>query len=162
MTKQEFKSVYNEYFDTLRKYLYYRVGDAEIASDIAQEAFIKLWEKDYYYDAHKTKSLLYTIATNKLNDYFRKNKLSQDYVAHVKFTFQENVDSTIEENELKEQYEKALDKLSNKEKEAFLMSRIDLLSYKEIAERLNVGVKAIEKRISNALGKLKQEMNING
>lgn len=158
MTKQEFKLVYNQYFETLRKYLYYRVGDEEIASDITQEAFIKLWEKDYYYDAYKTKSLLYTIATNKLNDYFRKNKLSQDYVAHVQFTFQESTDNTVEENELKEQYENALDKLSNKEKEAFLMSRIDMMSYKEIAERLNVGVKAIEKRISKALGKLKQEI----
>lgn len=158
MTKQEFKSVYDQYFDSLRRYLYYRTGDEEIASDLAQEAFIKLWEKDYYYDAHKTKSLLYTIATNKLNDHFRRNKLSQDYVAHVQFNFQESVDNTVEENELKEEYEKALNKLSSKEKEAFLMSRIDLLSYKEIAERLNVGVKAIEKRISKALGKLKQEI----
>jgi len=56
---------------------------------------------------------------------------------------------------LKEKCEAALLKLSEKERIVFLMSRKDDLKYREIAERLNLSEKAIEKRMSQALKKLR-------
>ena len=159
MTKEDFQKIYTEHFDAIRRYLYYRLGDTELASDITQETFVKIWEKEFYYNPTKTKSLLYKIASDKLNSYYRKNKLNQDYAHHVQLNFKDEVTNTTEETELMEQYTLAIVKLTENEKTVFLMSRLDSLTYKEIAERLDISVKAIEKRMSQALRKLKKEMS---
>ena len=48
----------------LRNYLFYKFGNEEQANDIAQEAFIKLWEKCSDVPHEKAKSFLYTVANN--------------------------------------------------------------------------------------------------
>jgi RNA polymerase sigma-70 factor (ECF subfamily) len=62
LTKGEFKHIYDKYFDIIRNYLYYRSGNLELANDITQETFIKVWEKQFDYEEGKIKSLLYKIA----------------------------------------------------------------------------------------------------
>jgi len=61
--------------------------------------------------------------------------------------------------ELKEfdvKLQKALAGLSEINRTTFLMNRIDGLKYKEIAERLNISIKTVEKRMQNALGQLRK------
>ena len=58
----------------------------------------------------------------------------------------------------KNTYEEALKSLSEKQRDVFLMSRLDALSYKDIAERLDISVKAVEKRISGALSNLRKSI----
>ena len=53
--------------------------------------------------------------------------------------------------ELQKNYEKALLQLPEKQRIVFLMSRIDQMKYHEIAERLGLSVKAVEKRMTLAL-----------
>lgn len=161
MTREEFKLIYDQYFDAIRRYLYYRSGNAELSSDIAQEAFVKVWEKQFEYQEKGTKSLLYKIAIDLLISHFRREKVSSDYMQEFKFQYDESdqVDE-LEFKELKELYEKALLELPEKQRDVFLMSRVEALTYKDIAERLDISVKAVEKRISSALAKLKLKMNV--
>jgi RNA polymerase sigma-70 factor (ECF subfamily) len=58
--------------------------------------------------------------------------------------------------ELKEKYEVALANLGEKQRVVFLMSRLEGLKYTEIAERLGISVKAVEKRMNGALGTFRQ------
>jgi RNA polymerase sigma-70 factor (ECF subfamily) len=62
--------------------------------------------------------------------------------------------------ELQKKYEKAISNLPEKQRIVFLMSRHDELKYGEIAERLDLSVKAVEKRMSQALDYLKEEMKV--
>jgi RNA polymerase sigma-70 factor (ECF subfamily) len=56
-------------------------------------------------------------------------------------------------------YTKALTALPEKQRTVFMMSRMEGLKYQEIAERLNLSVKAIEKRMSSALAYLRKTLH---
>lgn len=159
MTKKEFKIIYDLYFDHIRRYIYYRSGNEELATDIAQETFMKIWEKDFDYHPIKTKSLLYKIALDYFITQYRKAKIETKYLNEVRFNFTEETSTNLlEYQELKTQYEKILADLPSKQRDVFLMSRLEGFTYKEIAERLELSVKAVEKRMSLALGVLKKNI----
>jgi RNA polymerase sigma factor (sigma-70 family) len=61
----------------------------------------------------------------------------------------------LEEQEFKQQLEKAISDLPEGQREVFLLNRIDKKTYREIAEMLGVSVKAIEKRMHKALKALR-------
>ena len=88
-------------------------------------------------------------------DLVRRDKLKSKYQEQLKFELKEDVmfDDTAEI--LKEKCEKALRNLSEKERIVFLMNKKDGLKYKEIAKSLKISIKAIEKRMSQALKKIK-------
>ncbi len=157
MTQEEFKNIYDQYFDAIRGYLYYRSGNTELATDIAQEAFIKIWEKQFDYEPKKIKSLLYKISGDIFINHIRREKVAGDYLKEIKFNFKEDCsDNSLEYQELKQNYETVLAKLPEKQRSVFLMSRLEELTYKEIAERLDLSVKAVEKRMNKALSELKK------
>jgi len=157
LTRKDFKHIYDSYFDAIRNYIYYRSGNAENATDIAQETFIKVWEKQFKYDSKTTKSLLYKISSGIFIDKIRKQKTESEFLKEIKFSFVEGeFEDKIEQEELKQKYEKILANLPEKQRLVFLMSRKDKLKYKEIAERLAISQKAVEKRMSLALNTIKQ------
>ena len=59
----------------------------------------------------------------------------------------------------KKDLKKALQLLTEKQRVALLMNKMEGLTYKEIAESLNLSQKAIEKRIGQALSNLKKNLN---
>ncbi|TFH26757.1 MAG: RNA polymerase subunit sigma-24, partial [Bacteroidia bacterium] len=46
MNKEQFKSLFDRYFDDIRRYLYYRSGDEALSTDLAQDTFMRIWEKE--------------------------------------------------------------------------------------------------------------------
>jgi RNA polymerase sigma-70 factor (ECF subfamily) len=120
---------------------------------------MKVWEKDFDYHPIKTKSLLYKIALDYFITQYRKAKIETKYLNEVRFNFTEETSTNLlEYQELKTQYEKILADLPAKQRDVFLMSRLEGFTYKEIAERLELSVKAVEKRMSLALGVLKKNI----
>ncbi|MBI9073510.1 MAG: RNA polymerase sigma factor [Melioribacteraceae bacterium] len=155
MTKEQLKKIYNLYGRSIRNYIYYRSGNIDISDDITQETFIKVWEKQFEYDEQKNKSLLYKIANNLFIDYVRKNKIKTEYLDELKFKFKNDIEASEENDVLMKKCEKALADLTEKEKIVFLMSRKDQLKYKDIADRLGVSIKTVERRMSQALKKMR-------
>jgi RNA polymerase sigma-70 factor (family 1) len=162
MDKAEFKEYFNLYFDDLRTFIYYKCSDTELAGDIAQEVFMKLWENRNNIQTTTLKGYLYTIASN---IYISKCRHDQ-----VRFKFEKkkekgseiNTVSPLDEfyfNELNNLFESTLAEMTESSRTAFLMSRLNGLAYKEIAERLNIGTKAVEKRIGVALSLLKKNLS---
>ncbi len=159
MTKDQFKICFDDLFDAVRNYIYYWCTDQEVATDITQEAFMKLWEKKVDYEPNKVKGLLYHMAKQLWIDQLRKNASAQKYELTLAFKHSTDIPNIpIELAELKEQYERTLTNLPIKQREVFLMSRGDDLTYKEIAERLGISVKAVEKRMNIALQKLRKDL----
>lgn len=159
MTREDFKYLFDTYFDSVRSYLYYRGAGSDDASDIAQEVFMRLWEKQLNVDKTAAKRLLYKIAGDMFVSKYRRDVLEINYIASQRNQAEEtSTEETLNHKELLEKYKKALNSLSEKQRTVFLMSRIEGLKYQEIAERLGLSVKAVEKRMSAALQFLKHSL----
>ena len=161
MTKKEFKLVYDKHYDAIRSYIYYRCGDQDLANDIAQETFLKIWEKDL--DSDHVVGLLYKIAKDLFVSRHRRQKLETGYLNSIKIHFNYHTpEQEYQFQELETRYEAALGEMIENQRVVFLMSRLEHLKYAEIAKRLDLSVKAIEKRMKGALTHLKQKLGNNG
>ena len=161
MNQKEFKCCFDEYFDAIRNYLYYRSGDAELSSDIAQDVFMKLWEKQIPYEKGRTKSLLYKMAADSFISHIRKSEIKSRHMYSAMLSFDlDNVENDSSLAERKKFYEDALCVLPEKQRTAFLMNKMEGLTHKEIASRLGLSVKAVEKRIYKAFASLKKHVKL--
>jgi RNA polymerase sigma-70 factor (ECF subfamily) len=144
----------------LRNYLYFKFGNEEQANDVTQEAFIKLWENCKDVPQEKAKSFLYTVANNATLNQIAHQKVVLNYArqSNVSEATSVSPEYIIEENEFKVKLEKAIANLTEGQRTAFLLNRIEGKKYHEIAEMLEISVKAVEKRISGALASLRQEI----
>lgn len=152
LTGQEFKNIFEENFDSLRAYIYYKSADEELATDIAQECFLKLWEKKEKIRLSQVRGLLFKMAYDLFINNFYHQKRTKLLFQNISFDEQDySPEEILSFEQLQEKYEALIIKMPEKQRVVFLMSRIDGLMYKEIAERLNLSVKAVEKRMKNAL-----------
>lgn len=159
MTKEEFKILFDTYFDSVRSYLFYRGADKELATDLAQDVFMRIWEKEIIIESKGVLRLLYKIAGDMFISRYRRETLELNYKKALKFDDRDiTPEDQLRYNELKENYVKALAQLSEKQRTVFLMARMEGLKYREIAERLNISVKAVEKRMSSALAYFKKAL----
>lgn len=151
ITLNDFEVLFNQYFESIKNFVYYKTGNTSVSEDIAQETFIKLWERKATINRETVSSLLYTIAAN-----LAKNHIKHQ---HVVFNFAnkksiheqaETPQQALEGQEFKAKLEQALASLSEAHRTTFLMNRIDQITYTDIAIRLDISVKAVEKRISVA------------
>lgn len=144
----------------LRNYLYFKFGNEEQANDITQEAFIKLWENCKDVPPEKAKSFLYTVANNTTLNQIAHQKVVLKYAKEANLSQSTNVSPEFlaEEEEFRIKLEKAIANLTEAQRTAFLLNRIEGKKYSEIAEMLDISVKAVEKRISGALATLRQEI----
>ncbi len=154
-----FSSIYKANANDLRNYLYYKFGDLETAEDLVQESFIKLWDNCAKIIFQKAKSFLYTVATNLFIDKKRHQKVVLNYQQQYENTNDnQNPEFLLEEQEFMVKLQATLGNLPDKQREVFLLSRIDKKTYKEISEMLQISVKAVEKRMHNALKVVRKEI----
>ena len=159
MTAKDFKMIYDAHFDDLRRYFIYRSGDQDLSKDIAQNVFMKVWTKKIEIASGNIKSLLFKMATDEFISHIRKKKVEKEYTESIDLKLIREADNNDDLLEKKVLFQKALNQLPEKQKTAFLMNKMQGLTYKEIAEILNMSQKAIEKRIGLALKALKQNIN---
>jgi RNA polymerase sigma-70 factor (ECF subfamily) len=93
-------------------------------------------------------------------DYFRKNSVHFHRttiisLAEESIASQVNSDDLLKRHSLESLYEKALQSLTAKRKEIFLLSRHNGLSNKQIAEQLGISIKTVENQMTAALSSLK-------
>lgn len=157
--EHNFREIYTQYARPLRNYMYYKCGNLEKAEDYSQEALVKLWEncKDIIFE--KAKSFLYTVAHRLMLDQFRHDKVVLNFTKNNTLSMHTpDPDFELREKEFEAHLEKAISELPEGQREAFLMNRIDKMTYTEIADLLGISVKAVEKRIHLALVFLKNKV----
>lgn len=157
-----FSSFFKSHIKALRNFLFYKFGNKDQAEDIAQEAFMKLWQNCSSVPIEKAKSYIYTIANNSTLNEIAHQKVVLRYEKN--FTTldktNESPEYILEEKQFQHKLLEAIGNLNEKQRVAFLMHRIDKKKYSEIALELNISVKAVEKRIHLALLSLRKEIDL--
>lgn len=156
--EQNFSALYRDLSKQLRNFIYYKTGDIDKAEDIVQEAMIKLWENCAEVAFEKAKSFLYTVCNNLFIDKVRHDKVELKFIKSSSQANSADPSFELEKKEFEKKLERGISGLPETQREAFLMNRIDKMPYAEIAEVLNISVKAVEKRIHLALKSLKENV----
>lgn len=153
--------MFENYYESIRLYVYYKIAEKEAADDMAQDVFMAVWEKRASITPQNVKSLLYKIAAGFVVDYYRKCDVRADFSKWVRCNSSDGAVTPHEQAEYSdamERYAAALNSMSEGQREVFMMSREEQLTYKEIALRLDISVKAVEKRMSGALKVVNDKM----
>lgn len=159
MTLAGFKALFDQYYTPIKNFLYYKCGDIDQSEDITQDVFMKLWDKREEVELQTVKSYLYTIANNMLLNKFRHEKVVLNFVErHQTRQEEQSPEFALEEKEFKTELENVISAMPEKQREVFLMNRIEEMTYKEIAERLELSVKAVEKRMHGALNHVRTHL----
>ncbi len=159
LTKEEFKNIFDVYFDEVRNYIFYRCGDDELATDIAQDTFLKFWEKQFDISEGKFKGLLFKISSDLFTSHYRKMKTHQNFAFQVKPEYiVQTPEELLQFEEMQKSLDKALLSMPEKQRVVFFMHRMDHLKYHEIAELLGLSVKAVEKRMKLGLDFLRKNI----
>ena len=161
-TEQNFRDLFHSYATPLCTFLHQRYGDYEKAKDIVQESYIKLWNNRKSVATNKAKSFLFRTANNAYLNEIKHQNVVQRYQNNSQpcvMSSQESPDYLIEEKEFMLRLQTALHSLPDKQRKVFLMNRIEQLTYKEIADLLQISNKTVEKRMHLALRKMRAFLN---
>lgn len=156
-----FNEFYTSQIQSASNFAYYKCGDKNTSLDLVQEAFIKTWENCAKIDFAKAKSYLFTVVNNLFLNIVKHKKVVFEYAKSSPYLDVNNQspEYLLEEEEFKEKLKKAISDLTEREREVFLMNRVDAKKYREIAEILEISQKAVEKRMSSALKKLRNKID---
>lgn len=156
-----FEQVYRLYFPRLFTYSLKIVGDKNQAKDVVQDVFIKLWENPEVLDKENPEAYIFKTVRNASLNAIRHLKAIDTLKIKVKercegdelyFTdFMGSEPTQLIDKELQTNFENVLNSLPQKCREVFTLSRKEGLRNREIAEKLNISKKNVEKHISKAL-----------
>lgn len=173
--RSAFDQIFNKYKTTAVNLAFRFVRDREVAEDIAQEVFIKIYEKKVHFEPKaKFSTWLYRVVVNTSLDVLRKRKFlllsvderienqKGDYKSLMEKLADPHATSplrSLEEDELKMMVQREVEKLPEKLRLPILLSQFESLPHREIALILGISEKAVEKRIYHAKERLRKKLS---
>ena len=159
-TQDDLRIIFREYYQGLVNFGVSIVGDRDSSEEMVQLVFVNLWENREKIDTGKPlKSYLFTSVRNRCLNYLRDKKKYNSYVLDLEIADTELVFNDEDDlSDVQKKIEDALQKLPEKCREVFILSKINGLKYREIADKLGISIKTVENQISKALRILREEL----
>jgi len=160
--------LFDELFRQYSRPLFYYASkfvENETAKDIVQDIFFKVWSDRKIIVSKSLNALLFTMVRNSCLQHLEKQKVRNKYLESARLKLQEEEllyfmeeKTSLIEQELEDKLNKVLNSLPERCRQIFLLSRFENKKNKEIAEELEISVKAVEKQITRALATIRTEM----
>lgn len=163
--KAAFESLFRTYYSDLHRFLWGYVKNSHIAEGLVQEVFVRVWENRQTLDpSEKIKPYLYRIARNLAIDHIRHKKVVRKWeeekkALHNFSSHKKGIDEKLHDKIMLRRVKKAIEDLPERRRLIFILSRYDRMSYKEIAQMLEISVNTVETQISRALKSLREKFS---
>lgn len=135
----------------------------ELARDLSQDIFVKLWEnRGKLKNVINPASYIFILSKNLITDYLRKKVFNAENIDYLIQYFQyatAGLQEHIEYRELETLLNKAINSLTGKVKEVFVLSRKEGLTHEQIAERLGISVVSSKTYVVRALQHIRKFMD---
>lgn len=161
--QKAFEELYRYYYPRLGQFVFRYVHSKYLAEDLVHNVFYNVWENRSKLEARGTlKSYLFTAARNQALNYLEKREVRkfEEPEAVVQLESLESGPSQeMSAKELEQAVIKAVKEIPDKRRNIFLMHREDELTYREIAEMLDISVKTVETQMSRSLKFLRYKLS---
>lgn len=165
--KKAFEIVFREYFHVLHEYVIFYIGNSQLAEDIVQDIFLKIWESRDRLAIHSTlKGYLFRSVHNNCIQCLRHKVVEQNHHTIHKAKLEEALLmnrlffesglTKLFQNDIESLVEKGINDLPGKTREIYMLSRHKHLKNSEIARKFNVTEKSVEYHITRALESLRK------
>ncbi len=155
--ERSFKELFYGFYSRLCRYTYYILGSKEHAEEIIQDLFTRIWEqRRKLYIEGSIESYLFISARNAAYNYL-KSDLHKKQREEV-YSLQEEQNEIFDRELFLEKLQQALSFLPEQCREIYCLKNMEGLTYKEIAEYLEISEKTVEVQIYRALKKLRKLM----
>lgn len=167
--KEAFEYLFTTYYPRLRNYATHFISDVDDVEDIIQDCFVNLWNRRAMLTGVSLSSMLFTMVRNGCLNFLKHKAIAEGYNAeelkHISgsevlynYDFLGSADEGLLYDELRRQIDEVLLNLPERSRQVFMMSRFEGLKNKEIAERLDISVKVVEKHITKSLAMLRKQI----
>lgn len=159
----QLSELYEEYKNQIFGFAYKNLKSTDRSHDIVQEVFEVLCQKDLA-EIRNIRSYIFQITQHKVVDQLRfqaKNHQLRQEMWNVIATSESSVDQSLIEKEYLECLEKAKSHLTTQQRLVFEMSRVEGLSHRKIAEKLNLSTHTVKNHMVSALKTLREYVQIN-
>ena len=155
--------LFHQYYDDLCRYTIVFTKDIVIAENIVQDLFVYVWEHRESIEIHHSfESYLYQASRYKALNYKRNKSRKEDklpiLIEQSNNRVSVGADEAIEFKELNQIVWKAIELLPVRCQQIFRLSRTEELSYREIAELMNISISTVDNQVNTALKKIKKHV----
>ncbi|WP_286860025.1 MULTISPECIES: RNA polymerase sigma factor [Sphingobacterium] len=167
LVKKQDRLAFTEIYDRYAITIYYKVNsillDEDSSKDIVQDLFASIWARtDNLKSEENLAGYLFIASRNKVLKLIQKGKTRSDYLNELgKYWTLASYDTIdkLDEKELMMLVTEEIAKLPSKMQEVFQLSRVQNLSHKEIAQRLNISETTVRKQVQNSLRILRTRLS---
>lgn len=156
-----FTRIYDEHWRQVLGFTRLYINDSYEQEEIVQEVFIRLWEmRASINDDSNIDGLLFIITRNMIFDRRRRSLNYNAIKEELAFTAREqyDIEGQIDADDLSEYIDKLVEALPPRQRETFILSRRHYLSHREIAEKLNISERGVERNLYLALKFLRRHL----
>jgi len=157
--RQAFGELVHKHRDGVVNVVYRMCGDPELAEEAAQEAFIRAWKNLHsYQEQYLFRNWLYRIAVNVALDTLRREPKNVTLEDLPNPSGNDGPEAMVEEKEQVEHVKKAIQTLPANSRAVLILREYEELSYREIADTLDIPLGTVMSRLNYARNQLRQSL----
>lgn len=159
-----FEMMFRTYYPRLCRFAADCVHSESRARDLVQDVFLRIWERRTEWKVRDSlKAYLYQAVRNRALNHVRRRDATDEMKNGLQYTKEDvqprTADDVLHAGILSQEVEKAISQLPERRRMAFLLHRRHGLTYKEIAQVMEIARKTVENQIGRALKSMREELD---